>query len=538
MRQKRDWAIRIAFLALVSLFLTSSACFAQGSTPAPPAGNSVVKVDALEVHSGAEQSSDVVQTLKKGDALILGLELRTSSERWCSVTIPGQSTRLGYVQCSGLERNSQPASAAPSANSPEASKVAPAAPGTASRPPIHLPLPRSTAESTSEYERVQASVIHNSTLDGPKISEYERAAQNGPPAAQARAALAHYAAGNFELEHGDSDSAIDQFRAALPFAAKQPVLAFGILMRLAYIHLVRSEYSTALGFLEQARKIEPGSVAVPQLAGQAYYGLNRLDDAIKEWRAAQLISPNPQVAMSLERAERDQAAEAEARSGETSHFALRYQGGATPQLAAEILRTLEEHFSRLQTALDFTPAEPIGVVLYTGQAFRDITMAPTWAGALNDGRIRVPVEGLNSVNAELSRVLMHELTHSFVFQMSLGRCPTWLNEGLAQWMEGKRSGDNAKVLILAYDRKQNIPLERLSGPWNSFPAPVAAFAYAWGLAAVEFMMATSGPWGISRLFANFNSSSSFDAALGAALQTNYTDLQRGTVDYLRKTYGQ
>ncbi|MGA8266224.1 MAG: tetratricopeptide repeat protein, partial [Candidatus Acidiferrales bacterium] len=307
MPQNRDSASRSSYLALISLFLTSSMCFAQGTTPAAPAGNSIVKADSLEVHAGAEQSSDVVKTLKKGDSLVLGLELRTTTESWCSVTIPGQTARLGYVLCSGLERVPRQPSASPSPNLPIGSAPTAVATGKTSQPPIHLPLSRSSAESTSEFQRVQAAVVHDGTLDGPKIAEFERAAQNGPPMALARAAMAHYAAGNYELEHGDSDSAVDQFRAALPYASKQPSLSFGILMRLAYIHLVRSEYSTALGFLDKAGQIQPGSVAVAQLSGQAYYGLNRIDDAIKEWRAAQRISPNPQVAMSLERAERDQA---------------------------------------------------------------------------------------------------------------------------------------------------------------------------------------------------------------------------------------
>jgi len=365
MRQNWDWAVCSPCLALILFFLTSSTCFAQGAAPtAAPAGNSVVKIDSLEVHSGAQQSSDVVQTLKKGDSLVLGLQLTTTSDSWCSVKLPGQSARLGYVQCSGLERTDRQPVAGPSANVSGESKETAVA-GKASRPPIHLPLARSAAESSSEYERVKAAVVHDDTLDGPKISEYERAAQGGSSAAMTRAAMAHSVAGNFELDHGDSDSAIEQYRAALPFAAKQTALSFGILMRLAYIHLVRSEFSTALVFLDKAGQLVPGSAAVAQLSGQAYYGLNRLDDAIKEWRAAQRIAPNPQVAMSLERAERDQAAEAESHEGETSHFVLRYQGGATPQLAGEILSTLEEHFRNLQTALDFTPVEPIGVVLYT-----------------------------------------------------------------------------------------------------------------------------------------------------------------------------
>ena len=40
----------------------------------------------------------------------------------------------------------------------------------------------------------------------------------------------------------------------------------------------------------------------------------------------------------------------------------------------------------------------------------------------------------------LSRILKHELTHSFLYQKTQGRCPTWLQEGVAQWMEGRRGG--------------------------------------------------------------------------------------------------
>ena len=74
-------------------------------------------------------------------------------------------------------------------------------------------------------------------------------------------------------------------------------------------------------------------------------------------------------------------------------------------------------------------------VLYTKQEFRDITLAPSWAGGLNDGRIRVPVEGLNSVTPELSRVLKHELTHSFVYQMSLEMC---IRDSLCIWRDALR----------------------------------------------------------------------------------------------------
>src|SRR5207248_11414801 len=108
------------------------------------------------------------------------------------------------------------------------------------------------------------------------------------------------------------------------------------------------------------------------------------------------------------------------------------------------------HFSAIESELNYTPPEPIGVVLYTEEAFTDITRAPSWAGALYDGRIRVPVQGLTSADAELSRSLKHELTHSFVAQKTKSACmgvavscgnhaPTWLQEGLAR-SEERRVG--------------------------------------------------------------------------------------------------
>jgi len=68
-------------------------------------------------------------------------------------------------------------------------------------------------------------------------------------------------------------------------------------------------------------------------------------------------------------------------------------------------------------------------------------------GALNDGRIRVPVQGLTQLTPALSLVLKHELTHSFVRQKTRAAAPTWVQEGIAQWMEGKRSGVNAPLLL-------------------------------------------------------------------------------------------
>jgi tetratricopeptide (TPR) repeat protein len=516
-------AARIASVALLCVALWNCTCHAQS---APAAPNASVKTDALVVYSEMRASSAVVSSLKKGDQVIMDFEFKTSAEKWCRVRLPSQKARLGYVQCAGLDRKEEAASARSVGAVGGGSRAA------ANNLPIAPPAPR----SGGGYEEIANLVVREGSIDVTRLAELDAASRSGSAAAMRRAALAHYAAGNFELSRNSNDEAIEQYRSALAFASRQPDLQVASLVRLAYVHLHRSEYSAALEYLDRARAAAPNSVSVARLSGWAYYGLDRLDEAVGQWKIAQQIEPDPDVEKLLEKAETDREAESGFRSGQTSHFALHYEGSATPQLAAEILRALEEDFRSIQSELRFAPQEPVAVVLYTQQSFRDITRAPSWAGAWNDGRIRVPVQGLTSVSDQLSRILKHELTHSFVRQKTQGHCPQWLHEGLAQWMEGRRTGDAARPLIAAYEQQKYPPLKFLEGSWAEFSSPEAGIAYAWSLASVEFIIANSGMWGVERLLENLASGSAVEPALGAALQTNYADIERGTADYLRRTY--
>jgi len=178
----------------------------------------------------------------------------------------------------------------------------------------------------------------------------------------------------------------------------------------------------------------------------------------------------------------------------------------------------------------------IGVVLYTQQAFSDITRAPGWVGALNDGRIRVPVQGLTSLTPDLSRILKHELTHSFIQQKTHSRAPIWLHEGLAQFVEGQRSRDNAAVLVQVYDEKQAMRLAEMENSWMQLSGPVAGYAYAWALANMEYIVQTDGMGDVERILSRIAEGSSTEAAIQEVLHLNYDDLEKETIGFLRKNY--
>ncbi|MGC1201760.1 MAG: peptidase MA family metallohydrolase, partial [Candidatus Acidiferrales bacterium] len=258
-----------------------------------------------------------------------------------------------------------------------------------------------------------------------------------------------------------------------------------------------------------------------------------LDQAVEEWKRAEEIHADPDVERALEKAERDKNEEESYREGQTAHFTLKYTGGATPDLAKGILRVLEEDFDDLSSQLDYTPQEQIAVILYTEQAFADITRAPSWAGAINDGRIRVPVQGLTSVTPDLARVLKHELTHSFVGQKSSNRAPTWMQEGVAQYMEGRRSASSADALVNAAAQGMPPRLETLEGSWMGLSGDSAALAYAWALAAVESMVEQGGMSDVSRLLDRIATAGSTEDAMRDVLHEDYSDLDLQTLRFLK-----
>jgi len=288
--------------------------------------------------------------------------------------------------------------------------------------------------------------------------------------------------------------------------------------------------------LDHARTIDPDSAEVAKLSGWAYYGLNRVADAVTQWKRAMELKPDEETQHALEKAERDAQEEAEYHEGETTHFRLKYNGVATPELAQLVLRTLESEFEEISATLNYNPPEPIGVILYTNQTFMDITRAPSWSGALNDGRIRVPVEGLSSMTNELARVLKHELTHSFVAQKTGGRCPVWLQEGIAQYMEGRRSRINAGSLTAAFENHMEFSLLSYETSWLNLPRDAASNAYAWSLAVVEEIVTENGVDDLERILERLAAGSSAEDAIHAVLHEDYSELMLSTAQFLRKAY--
>jgi peptidase MA superfamily protein len=405
--------------------------------------------------------------------------------------------------------------------------------GTPADRAANLPIAPPNALAAPSNDAPASAAVRDGSIDMDLLLKLESEAIVSPtPTVVARLVAAESAAAHFEISVGDFEPAVAHYNVGLRFDPDN----IGLLLETAYLHLKRSEYTAASDLLDHARTIDPDSAEVAKLSGWAYYGLNRVADAVTQWKRAMELKPDEETQHALEKAERDAQEEAEYHEGETTHFRLKYNGVATPDLAQQVLKTLESEFDEISTTLNYNPPEPIGVILYTNQTFMDITRAPSWSGALNDGRIRVPVEGLSSMTDELARVLKHELTHSFVSQRTGGRCPVWLQEGIAQYMEGKRSRINARPLTGAFENHMEFSLLSYETSWLNLPRDAASNAYAWSLAVVEEIVTVNGIDDLERILERLAAGSSAEDAIHAVLHEDYSELMLSTAQFLRKAY--
>ncbi|MBI1983689.1 MAG: hypothetical protein HYS61_05785 [Acidobacteria bacterium] len=395
-------------------------------------------------------------------------------------------------------------------------------------------LPMPPPPEIEAYAEDDETVVKEDAIDEAALLGLDNEVLRNPSAENRhRLAQGYQEAAVFLTRKGDAEGAIARYRHALRFVPNDMALT----LSLGYLLVKQHHHNEAIEFLLPAATRYPKSPDIPMLLGSAYYASENLDRAIAEWNKALAIRDNPRLREAVERAEKERGVAGSYQELRTQHFLLRFEGGESSALGQQVLRTLEGAFQELQRDLDFYPRETIVVLLYPQEAFRDIARSPSWVGAVNDGKIRVPVSGLSSVTLELARVLKHELTHSFVRQITMGRCPTWFNEGLAQLEEGATTAGLGTQLARAMAEGRLPPFASLEASFIELPSDQVALAYAKSLAGLEFLRETYGPGEIPRLLKSISANPDFNSLLQDRLRLSYPAFEQEVARYIVKRYG-
>jgi tetratricopeptide (TPR) repeat protein len=418
----------------------------------------------------------------------------------------------------------------PLADEPAQSALQPAA---AAQQPTLLPrdpAPPPPSSALSVEERLQFEDLHaRVTRGGATIGDTEVSQAEGLYARHPEEQGVQRLVGEILLAAGVRDARSRKVEPALDRLRRAQTLLIGdgrpIAQQLGLL-LDSGDWAGAETAARAALAIEREPVALERL-GYALFRQDRNREAAQALREALELGVSPTARALLERIETTGLDEQGMTERQLSHFHVRYDGDAHEDVGREILRVLERHYATLASTLDHQPASPIPVILFSRQEYYAASGAPAWSGGVydsTDGRIRIPIGGLTvSLSPELEDTLIHEVTHAFVGDRSQGVCPREVNEGLAQYMEGKRVAELLKPELVTALADGRIP-------------GVMGF-YLQALSFVEYLMGARGQGGMNDLLRAMGETRDVDEAYRRVYGSDQRGTQQAWRIRLRQQHG-
>jgi tetratricopeptide (TPR) repeat protein len=320
------------------------------------------------------------------------------------------------------------------------------------------------------------------------------------------------------LNAGQARAAADGFREALAADPKNARLHLGAGLAAA---LERRD-ADARDEFERALALDPRLTQARAMLGQMQYRIGDRLLAIRTYETLVAMAPeDAEARATLARWQREAELHDRMQDAVGSHFTVSFEGPAEAPLAAEALEVLDRAYWRIGQLLGTYPSEPIAVVLYTGEQFRDITRAPSWAAGAYDGVIRVPMRGALDQREELDRVLSHEFTHALIRTLASRGVPAWLNEGLATALETGNLGWAEKTAAT----QPPVPLRALQAGFGRFTGGQAQLAYATSALAARRLLEEAGGFAVANLLRDLGEGVPFETAFLHRIQRPFADFQ-------------
>lgn len=326
------------------------------------------------------------------------------------------------------------------------------------------------------------------------------------------------------LKKSDYAGAIEYFEMAVKENDKDSWAHLGL--GIAYYHI--REDGLAERELTRAAGLNPEDTAAYRMLGELAYLRDDPEAALSYWEKAVRLDPSDGILKArLDRVRREHLTEKDFNRDATSHFLVKYEGREKIEAGRIVLRILEEAYGEIGRALSFYPRFEIQVILYSDKQFQEVTGAPGWSGGIYDGNIRIPIAGIETETPGLRRLLYHEYTHAVVKAIT-HTAPTWLNEGLAQYFEGREISHGQLEILKRLSQAGSLPsLKQLDGSFMGYSGNRAGVAYAMSLYAVRYMIERYGLYRVSAVLEELGKGVDASTALERGVLVSYEELDAG-----------
>lgn len=204
-------------------------------------------------------------------------------------------------------------------------------------------------------------------------------------------------------------------------------------------------------------------------------------------------------------------------------------------LARNSLSILNSTYDELKDSLKVEPKAKVVLRFMNPHEFHEHTNAPSWTSAMFlRGEISIPITSSQKVNLkELTRAIRHEYTHAVVAELSAKGCPAWLDEGLAQLLEGETNPLLGPALREWIVENDSLPLTWLQNGFLSLNDQLVPVAYAQSLFATRLLIHESGYQAMSRYFRELAQGTSGPDAFQLAFGTTQKEFDRSLTRKIR-----
>jgi hypothetical protein len=169
-------------------------------------------------------------------------------------------------------------------------------------------------------------------------------------------------------------------------------------------------------------------------------------------------------------------------------------------LAQSSISILDNTYDELSRVFRTEPTKRVVLRFLSPEQFRIQTGAPSWTSAMYfRDEISIPLTNQTGLRLdELKRALRHEYVHAVVAELSHYRAPAWLDEGVAQLIEGPPNPLLGPALRDWARANAAIPIDWLQNGFTTLDSSIVPAAYAESLFAVRKIVHTSGFSGITK----------------------------------------
>ena len=371
-------------------------------------------------------------------------------------------------------------------------------------------------------------------MDWPQvIAKLQQAVYERPGLSRARQQLAT-AYNNYGVSLGNEgqwEMAAQQFQDALRLDrdnAQFKANLSGIYLNQAYDAYKQHQLSQAFQRAQDAIALNPEQAHSHALLGEIYYSRQQLKEAKAAWERAVALDPSLQeVQGRLAQVSEELPVESKFERLSQAYFDLRYEEQLRRPVGFDIRDALLSARRRVGGDFAYWPKYKLVVLIYSAEQFRALRQeTPEWVAGQFDGKIRVPLPGAQMNTAMVTQILFHEYTHALIHDLAKGRCPSWLNEGLAEY-EG-RSQLRGAVPRLAKAAQENrlVPWLELSDHISTaLPAEDVGLAYEESYSAVAYLVERFSFWRIRRVLKAIGDGQPWDTVLATELRTKVPRLE-------------